>query len=100
MGDAEFEEEAGIISSDLPVSANILKVGHHGSRTSSSPSFLALVHPLIAVYCAGVGNPYGHPSAQTITNLRNASATVYGTDVNGSVRVITNGVTYNVYTQK
>jgi len=49
MGDAEFEEEAGIISSDLPVSANILKVGHHGSSTSSSPSFLALVHPLIAV---------------------------------------------------
>ncbi len=77
--------------------AQILKVGHHGSYTSSSPEFLAAVRPEIAVYSAGRNNTYGHPHQETITNLKNAGATIYGTDIHGTVVVMTDGSTYQVH---
>ncbi len=69
-GDAQTQAEGAMsVSSFSPVQANILKVGHHGSRTSSSRAFLDLVKPEIAIYSAGKGNTYGHPHAETIANL-------------------------------
>jgi competence protein ComEC len=100
MGDADKAAEASIITAGLAVNADILKVGHHGSSTSSSPSFLALVTPAVAVYCAGIGNSYGHPSPVTITALYNVGAQVYGTDVNGTIAITTDGSAYTVRTTK
>lgn len=100
-GDTQAQAEASMsVSSFSPVQANILKVGHHGSRTSSSRAFLTLVKPEVAIYSAGKGNPYGHPHAETIAALSAIGAKIYGTDVNGTVVVTTDGSTYKVVASK
>jgi len=97
-GDTERESEARMLSaSDIPLHhVQVLKVGHHGSKTASSPAFLARVMPEIAVYMAGVGNSYGHPHKVTIDTLKNIGAAIFGTDVNGNILVRTDGITYSV----
>jgi len=101
-GDAEQESEARMLSAtDIPLHhVQVLKVGHHGSRTASSAEFLARVTPEIAVYMAGVGNTYGHPHIETINALRDIGAIIYGTDVDGTVTVTTDGNTYGVIKSK
>lgn len=100
MGDAGKEAEAGILGSGLPVGATILKVGHHGSSSASSPAFLGAVRPQVAVYSAGLGNDYGHPHKETLLALAAVGAQVYGTDVNGTVVVTSDGNTYSTSTAK
>jgi len=102
MGDAEKEAEgAMLVASDIPVpDVEILKLGHHGSRTASSPDFLKATTPEVAIYMAGVGNSYGHPHAETISALQGIGARIYGTDVNGTVSVASDGVTYEVGTER
>ena len=99
MGDAESSSEEMMVR-DLPaqLDATVLKVGHHGSYTSSTPAFIAAVSPEIAVYSAGMNNPYRHPHQETLDTLRHAQVAVYGTDVYGSVVVSTDGYTYSVLT--
>ncbi|MFH0729367.1 MAG: hypothetical protein V2B19_23890 [Pseudomonadota bacterium] len=100
-GDAQADAESSmLISSVSPVKATILKVGHHGSRTASSPAFLSVVQPEVAVYSAGAGNSYGHPHPETMAALLAVGATIYGTDVNGPVVVTTDGITYKVEAAK
>jgi beta-lactamase superfamily II metal-dependent hydrolase len=93
MGDAEKEAEGTmLIAADMSVpDAEILKVGHHGSRTSSSQAFLALVKPEVAIYMAGAGNSYGHPHEETLNRLRQIGADIYGTDVYGTIIITTDG---------
>lgn len=98
-GDAEQEAEASMVSAGLVPDVEILKVGHHGSRTASSSSFLAEAKPDVAIYMAGVGNTYGHPHTETIAALQAIGATIYGTDVQGDIVVSCNGTTYTVTTQ-
>jgi beta-lactamase superfamily II metal-dependent hydrolase len=102
MGDAEREAEgAMLVASDIPVpDIDILKVGHHGSRTASSPDFLALTTPEVAVYMAGTGNSYGHPHQETLDSLAKIGAKIYGTDVNGTIVINTDGETFTIKTQK
>jgi competence protein ComEC len=98
-GDAERPSERAMLGEEsalLP--STVLKVGHHGSYTSSSTEFLAVVRPAIAVYSAGAHNSYGHPHASTIHNLERIGATIYGTDKDGTVVVSTDGSTYTVAT--
>lgn len=95
-GDAEKEAEAQMLASGLNLRATILKVGHHGSRSSSSPQFLRAVEPKVAIYMAGRGNTYGHPHQETLIALNAVGAEVYGTDVNGSIVVVTDGQNYVV----
>ena len=87
MGDSGADTEFALLSSDLPLKADILKVGHHGSTTGSTPAFLSAVQPRIAIYSAGINNQYGLPSSQTIDAIKAASATVYGTDQNGTIAI-------------
>jgi competence protein ComEC len=101
-GDAEQEAEADMLVSStisLP-DVEILKVGHHGSRTASSPDFLAAISPETAIYMAGEGNSYGHPHEETILALFNIGADIYGTDVCGTIVVTTDGKTYEVQTER
>jgi len=101
-GDAEQEAEGAMMmlsSVHLP-EVEILKVGHHGSRTASSADFLAITSPEVAIYMAGVDNSYGHPHAETITALNAIGAQIYGTDVNGTIIVTTDGETYLVSTER
>ena len=101
-GDAEQEAEASMLTaSDIPVpDVEILKVGHHGSRTASSPAFLEATTPEVAIYMAGKGNVYGHPHAETITALTQIGAKIYGTDINGTIIVTTDGEAYSLKTEK
>lgn len=102
MADAEKEAEgAMLVAADMPVpDVEILKVGHHGSRTASSSAFLAATSPEVAVYMAGIGNRYGHPHQETLVALGQVGAKVYGTDVNGTIVVTTSGETYVIATAK
>jgi len=100
QGDAEKEAEADILASGKPVSATILKIGHHGSRTSSSPAWLKAVGPLVAVYSAGAGNSYGHPHGETLAALAGAGVQVHGTDTEGTVVITSDGSGYSVATAK
>jgi hypothetical protein len=97
MGDSGANTEADLLSADLPLKANIVKVGHHGSTSGSTPTFLSAVQPKIALYSAGINNLYGHPAPQTIAVLTAVGATIYGTDQNGtiSIKVDLNGYTIN-----
>lgn len=99
-GDAQSNAEASMVAANLSLKADILKVGHHGSRSSSSPAFLNQVLPTIAVYMAGLGNSYGHPHPETIAALNAIGAKIYGTDVNGTVVFTTDGSTYQVAATK
>jgi len=99
-GDAEWEAEAGMLAEGIVPDVEILKVGHHGSRTASSSSFLAAARPEVAIYMAGVNNRYGHPHPETISALKAIGAQIYGTDVNGTVIVSTDGQVYILKTEK
>lgn len=85
MGDAESRAEASLLSSGLSLKADILKVGHHGSTSSSTQAFLKAVSPKLAIYSAGVNNQYNHPAPQTIAALASIGATVLGTDQTGTI---------------
>lgn len=95
-GDAEAATEAAMVRRGHDLQAQVLQVGHHGSRTSSSIVFLDAVNPVVAVYSAGANNQYGHPHSEAVDRLVSAGAMVYGTDVNGVVRVVTNGISFGV----
>lgn len=92
-GDAEKESEADILSiwSKDALKCNVLKVGHHGSSTSTSPAFLDAVDPTIALISCGEGNKYGHPLPETIKKLEDRGITIYRTDKNGSIVIRTDG---------
>ena len=74
----------------------VLKVSHHGSRTSSSTEFLNAIRPQVSIISVGAGNSYGHPTAETLQRLQAVGATVYRTDQSGTVTVSTDGDTYTV----
>lgn len=92
-GDAEKQAESSILSENLPLSlsADVLKVGHHGSKNSTIPSFLAAVRPRIAVISAGEDNPYGHPSLELLSRLEEAGVRILRTDHDGAVHILTDG---------
>jgi competence protein ComEC len=92
VGDAERAEEGWLLDNARDaLRADVLKVGHHGSRTSSTPEFVAAVRPRLALVSVGAGNGYGHPSASVLGELVGAGATVLRSDRMGSVVVRTDG---------
>ncbi len=92
MGDAEKGEEERLVDSyGDSLLADVLKVGHHGSNTSSTPAFLARVRPRVALISVGAGNMYGHPSASTLRSLAAIGAAVIRTDLEGSIVCRTDG---------
>jgi len=98
VGDAEHEEEEGLLTkSAASLHADFLKVGHHGSRTSSSPAFLRAVAPRDVAISCGVRNRFGHPHPITLRNL-NEVARMFRTDRDGSIRWETDGKTVSVVT--
>ena len=90
-GDAEEESEEEMLSLNWPLTATVLKCGHHGSETSTSPAFLDAVSPQYAVISCGVDNDYGHPDAVTLEKLEAAGAEVFRTDRQGTILASTDG---------
>ena len=95
MGDAE-KSEINSITAD--VFADVLKVGHHGSRTSTTADFLEMVQPSIAVISCGIDNDYGHPHESTLKFLNDINCEIYRTDKDKTITVTTDGNTLNVQT--
>lgn len=99
-GDAEWEAEHDLIESGYDLSADLLKVGHHGSSSSTSYVFLREVMPEYAVISVGEGNTYGHPSESVTSRLRDAGASVYRTDLNGHIVAVSDGRTISISCEK
>lgn len=99
-GDAEREAEQVILDSGLPLSATVLKVGHHGSDTSTSYPFLREIMPQYAVISVGTGNSYGHPTEETLSRLRDADVKVFRTDMQGDIVFTSDGKTVTAQTQR
>jgi len=95
-GDAGVAAEQRFLSESIDLYADVLKVGHHGSPYSSSPRFIAAVHPQYAIISVGRHNMFGHPAPSTIETLQHFGARVYRTDENGAVSVATDGVTTRI----
>ena len=98
VGDAEHEAEASLLALGASrLRADVLKVGHHGSRTSTSPAFLAAVHPSEAVISVGVRNRFGHPNATTLATLAAGQVNVWRTDRDGEVTATTDGASLEIH---
>ncbi len=95
-GDAQTEEENDIIDSGIDISADVLKVGHHGSHSSTSDAFLNKVAPEYAVISVGEDNSYGHPAPSTMEKLNNRNIKIYRTDIHDTVTAVStgNGITF------
>lgn len=91
MGDAEKEVEDELVKSGVPLEAKVLKVGHHGSADATSEEFLKMVSPRFAVIEVGRKNDFGHPSGRTIKKLERIGARVFRTDLEGTIRLRSNG---------
>lgn len=100
-GDAEKESEEQMVKSfkgDLK--STVLKAGHHGSNTSSSPAFLKAVSPEAAVISLGENNDYHHPHPSTLKKYEEAKIKVYRTDKDGTVTITSNGQGYSIAKEK
>ncbi|CAM3889122.1 S-layer homology domain-containing protein [Aeromicrobium ponti] len=95
-GDADYSAEHEMINK-YNVEAEVLKVSHHGSNTTSSLSFLEEVSPEVSVLSYGEENQYGHPHSEVIDRLLSVGSEVYSTVTSGNIVVDTNGITYEVH---
>ncbi|MCM1298136.1 MAG: MBL fold metallo-hydrolase [Firmicutes bacterium] len=99
-GDIEAEAETDIIDSGARLNADVLKVAHHGSYTSSQQEFLNAAAPKYAVIEVGSPNDYGHPNEKTLSRLENMNVEIYRTDLHGSTVFVTDGEKYSITTEK
>ena len=90
-GDIGQAVENQLVQAKADLKCDVLKVGHHGSRTSSTAAFLSAVDAEYGVICVGTGNSYGHPTSDTLNRLKAAEVSVYRTDLDGDVVFSTNG---------
>jgi competence protein ComEC len=97
-GDLEKQAEKSLLAEtpEASLRADVLKVGHHGSKNSTTREFLAAVHPRIAVISAGEDNPYGHPNAELLARLEKAGVRILRTDRDGAVHVLSDGARLEV----
>lgn len=95
-GDAGEKEEEDILDSGIEISADVYKIGHHGSKTSTSDGMLEAVSPAYAVISVG-DNSYGHPNAEVLNKLRAAGIQVFRTDEQGTIVAESDGtqITFN-----
>jgi len=90
-GDAETKSEDEQLLNDYSLKADVIKISHHGSRTSSTQKYLDRVSPKYAVISCGTGNTYGHPHKETMTRLTAMEIPIYRTDIDGTIIFVTDG---------
>lgn len=98
-GDAEHMSEKDMMAKKQTLRADVLKVGHHGAKTSTSSTFLNTVKPKHAIISVGKNN-YGHPTSEVVTNLKRQKANTLRTDKNGTIIITGNGSSYAVKKSK
>lgn len=90
-GDAEAISEKEMLNNSYDIKADVLKVGHHGGRSSTTKDFLRKVAPKYAIISVGKDNDYGHPHRETIERLKASGADIYSTDEQGTIVAISDG---------
>ena len=90
-GDAEKEVEHELLKSGADLKAQVLKVGHHGSSTSSDKKFISAVSPQYAVISCGEDNDYGQPHKETLKVLESSGTEILRTDILGDIKVFSDG---------
>ncbi|SHJ95069.1 Metal-dependent hydrolase, beta-lactamase superfamily II [Anaerocolumna jejuensis DSM 15929] len=98
-GDMEEVAEKDLVASGRTIEADVLKVNHHGSSTSSCTEFLKAVDPTYAVISVGKGNTYGHPASATLASLEEEDVQTYRTDKQGTIIITSDGKNLSVKTQ-
>jgi len=99
-GDATEKTELKLVKNGSDIKSGVLKIGHHGSKTSSSGTFLTKVSPFLAVISVGKGNKYGHPAKEVLQRLSNFGIKVLRTDRNGDIKIFTNGNNLKIQSEK
>ena len=99
-GDIEAETETHLLRSGMEIQSTVLKVAHHGSRSSTTPAFLDAVRPAVALVSVGASNLFGHPHPRTLRALEERGIRVYRTDQDGAVILRTDGRTLRVETMR
>lgn len=99
-GDAEYLSEQEMLDGSISLDCDLLKVGHHGSSSSTSEAFLSATTPTVAVISVENGNDYGHPHQPTLDKLNAIGATIYRTDKNGSIIAESDGKTIKISTER
>ena len=99
-GDAEKKAEKRLLAEGIDVSCDVLKVGHHGSRTSSNSAFLDACSPDYAAISCGVGNRYSHPNKEILQRLNERKIETYRTDLNGDITFFVDNGEISVTTQR
>ena len=98
--DAEIPNEEKMLKNNLNVKADIIKIGHHGSYSSSSKAFLEAVNPTAAIITLGADNDYGYPHRETVRTLNELDIPFYRTDINGTIIVTSDGEKNTIYLSK
>jgi len=99
-GDAEVLSEEEMLQNSLPLKSDVLKLGHHGSSTSTGDDFLKKVDPRIAIIQVGEDNSYGHPNRETLERLDKSGVTIYRNDIHGTILLVSDGEKIRVESEK
>jgi competence protein ComEC len=97
-GDIYESTERKLVEKGIDIDSDILKVGHHGSKTSTCEEFVREVLPEVAVISAGKDNNYGHPHKETLDTLEKYDITIFRTDLQGDIKIISDGKNYGIST--
>jgi len=96
IGDVYKSVERKLIEKGIEIDSDVLKVGHHGSKTSSAEEFLEKVSPEIAVISAGKDNKYGHPHQEVLESLGNYGIRILRTDKEGDIKILSDGIEFKI----
>ncbi|MDP3696932.1 MAG: ComEC/Rec2 family competence protein [Candidatus Taylorbacteria bacterium] len=97
-GDMETKVERRLILEGYDLDSDVLKIAHHGSKTSTMEEFLSAVSPDVAVIQVGAKNRYGHPTPEVLNRLENFGIKYYRNDINGDIKLVSDGLNYQILT--
>ncbi len=97
-GDAEEKVEKYLVKHEFDLEVDILKLGHHGSKSSTNGNFLEKVNPEIIIISVGENNRFKHPSQEVLERIKNIS--IYRTDEHGSIKILTDGILFDILTAR
>lgn len=99
-GDAEEEEELSIVKSHTRIRSTLIKVGHHGSNSSTVEAFIDAVRPKVAIISVGSDNSYGHPHDAVLRRIQRYTPDIYRTDLSGEIICISDGSSLSIATER
>ncbi|MCH5264919.1 MAG: MBL fold metallo-hydrolase [Lachnospiraceae bacterium] len=100
MGDAEEEAEKKLVEKQYDLECDVLKLGHHGSHTATSQTFLQKADPVYAIISCGRDNSYGHPHAEVLARLEEEDVQIYRTDTMGTIQAVSDGEQVTLSTEQ